>query len=75
MLIAFEGDKFNYHIYDLKTRKISITHHATFNENSFPYEEKGVVKSINDKTQVTPVAMQFFNDDSDSQPLVETDQQ
>lgn len=31
VLVGFEDDNFNYHVYEFKTRKVIITHHATFN--------------------------------------------
>lgn len=38
ILVGFVQDNFNYLIYDLKDKKLHLTHHATFNENHFPFQ-------------------------------------
>lgn len=49
VLVGFDEDNYNYHIYDMKSQKIIVTHHASFDENTFPF--------LNNSTplpQVTP---------------------
>lgn len=74
MLVGFEEDNFNFHIYDFKTRKILITHHATFDESVFPYASRSDSTEDSALRQDAQPVNQFFDDESDSDSLVETDQ-
>lgn len=49
-----------------------ITHHTKFDENSFPYETKSQDQTLTSDCQVTPTAVQFFDDESDSESQIET---
>lgn len=40
VLVGFEDDNFNFHIFDTKTKKVVITHNATFNESVFPFKSQ-----------------------------------
>lgn len=48
-LVGYDDNKFNFHIYDLKERKIYITPHATFDENMSPFIQDGSDSSETDK--------------------------
>lgn len=74
MLVGFEDKNFNYHIYNFKSRKVTVTHHASFNKNTFPYQEKMKGHADYQAPQISPVVTQFFNNESDSESLVETNQ-
>lgn len=38
VLVSFDQDNFNYQIYDLTSRKVSMSHDVTFDENTFPFQ-------------------------------------
>lgn len=74
VLVGFDEDNYNYHIFDLKSQKILITHHASFNENSFPFREPPSHSVVAPVTHLVPkenVNIQFFDEDSEDE-YVET---
>lgn len=54
VLVGFDDDNFNYHVFDLKSQKIIITHHATFNENIFPFRDSSKSSSLCPTPPVLP---------------------
>lgn len=64
VLVGFDEDNFNYEIFDLSSEKIILTHHATFNENSFPFCNKSSsplpVETTHCVTSDTGVNIKFF---------------
>lgn len=64
VLVGYDDDNFNYHIYDVEDRKIHITPHVTFDENSFPFNSKSVESHPTEPSE-RGVTVQFFDSDSD----------
>lgn len=74
VLMGFDEDNFKFHIYDLASEKVIITHHATFNENVFPFSKSDVSSSGPQPNSLPPgssVNVQFFDDDSDDEHVEE----
>lgn len=70
VLMGFDEDNFNYHIYDLSSHTIITTHHATFNENSFPFkDQKSSNSSLTQSSPNSGVNIQFFDDESEDEHL------
>lgn len=67
VLVGFDEDNFNYHVYDLEDKKIHITPHVTFNKTSFPFEpdSDNKVHGNSDERHETGVNVLFFDSDSD----------
>lgn len=64
--MGFDDDNFNYHIYDLTSHTIITTHHATFNENCFPFKvQMSSCSSLTQPPVNSDVNIQFFDNESD----------
>lgn len=76
VLLGFDEDNFNYHIYGLGSHTIIITHHATFNENCFPFKDQLYSSSPSSPPVNSGVKIQFFDDESDEKHFEDvTDEQ
>lgn len=67
VLVGFEDDNFNFHVYDMKTIKLIITHNARFNKSVFPFINQSTPPTEdNTPTMIGQAPPQFFDDNSDT---------
>lgn len=67
-LLGFEDNNFNYHVYDLKSRKVVVTHNAKFDEDVFPFINRQSSSTSHDnhiQQNEDLVTMKFLIDESD----------
>lgn len=73
ILMGFDEDNYNYHIFDIASEKLVVTHHAMFNENVFPFRDKNLssLSLITPPATIPGVSIEFFNDGSDDEHFEE----
>lgn len=69
VLVGYEQDNYNFHIYDVKDRRIYITPHGTFDESIFPF----VTQEESEMSRSGLVKSFYFDDDTmPLEPVIET---